>query len=406
MNILLVHEIFVTPNEGGGGTRHYEFAKFLVKHGHNVTVIASNVDYLSGKKRRERREIKDGINIIYVNTIQSVHKSFLLRGFVFLLFAISSFFKTLEIKNIDIIIGTSPPLFQAFTSLLAAKIKKKIYVYEVRDLWLDFAKELGVIKNNIILQILRWMEKILYKKSDLIIINSPGFKPYILHYVPETKIVLIPNGVNTEDFDVLPKKKGIDLKNKIGLNNKFVVMYAGNLGVANDIDNIITTANYLKKYKDIVFVLIGGGIKKEKIKAKIKNMNLENTIVLDPVVKSQMSKFLSVADVCLATIKNIPLLQIVYPNKVFDYMAAGKPTIVTIGGPIKDIIEKSPGGVYVPPGDPIKLGNAIIMYYNNREIARKHGENARIYVKTHFERKIIAEKLEMTLLNLLKKKDR
>ena len=401
MHILLIHEIFVTPDEGGG-TRHYELAKYLIQMGHKVTVIASDVDYLSGNKKTKKREIKEGIEIIYVLTLSSVHKSFLGRGLAFLSFSFSSFFEALKVRGFDVVIGTSPPLFQAITSLVIAKLKRKKFVYEVRDLWVDFARELGVVRNKFILNLLKKFENLLYKKADLIIVNSPGFLPFILSSISKDKVILIPNGVNTEDFDEAIEKDR-ELEYKLGISGKFVIMYAGNLGVANDIDTILNAARLLKDIIDIVFVLIGGGIRKDEIKKRIKTEEMENVIVLDPVSKKEIPKVISLADVCLATIKNTPLLQVVYPNKVFDYMASGKPTILTIGGVIRNVIEESNGGIYVPPGNPEKSKGAILNYYSNRKLVVLHGRNAKRYVKKHFERAVIAKQFETALLQLLDK---
>ena len=401
MHLLLIHEIFVTPDEGGG-TRHYELAKFLVQRGHKFTVIASNVDYLSGNKKKKKREIKEGIEIIYASTLSSMHKSFLARGLAFLSFSFSSFFEALTIHGFDVVIGTSPPLFQAITSLVIAKLRRKKFVYEVRDLWVDFARELGVVRNKFILSLLKKLESLLYKKADLIIVNSPGFLPFILSSISKDKVILIPNGVNTEDFDDAIEKDR-QLEYKLGISGKFVIMYAGNLGVANDIDTILNAARLLKDFRDIVFVLIGGGIRKDEIKKRIKTEEMENVIVLDPVSKREISKVISLADVCLATIKNTPLLQIVYPNKVFDYMASGKPTILTISGVIRNVIEESNGGIYVLPGSPEKLKDAILNYYSNRKLVVLHGRNAKSYVKKHFERAVIAKQFETALLQLLDK---
>jgi glycosyltransferase involved in cell wall biosynthesis len=401
MHILLIHEIFVTPDEGGG-TRHYELAKYLVQMGHKVTVIASNVDYLSGNKKMKKREVKEGIEIIYASTLPSVHKSFLGRGLAFLSFSFSSFFEALKVRGFDVVIGTSPPLFQAITSLVIAKLKRKKFVYEVRDLWVDFARELSIVRNKFILNLLKKFENLLYKKADLIIVNSPGFLPFILSSISKDKVILIPNGVNTEDFDDAIEKDR-ELEYKLGISGKFVIMYAGNLGVANDIDTILNAARLLKDIIDIVFVLIGGGIRKDEIKKRIKTEEMENVIVLDPISKKEIPKVISLADVCLATIKNTPLLQVVYPNKVFDYMASGKPTILTISGVIRNVIVESNGGIYVPPGNPEKLKDAILNYYSNKELVVLHGRNARSYVKGHFERAVIAKQLETALLQLLDK---
>lgn len=401
MHVLLIHEIFVTPDEGGG-TRHYELAKYLVKKGYKFTVIASDIDYLSGKRKKKRREKREGIEIIYSKTLFSVHKNFIYRALAFFSFSISAFINGLRVENIDIVIGTSPPLFQALAALLIAKIKRKIFIYEVRDLWLDFAVELNIIKNKYIINLLRKLENILYRKADKIVINSPGFIPTLSTRISIDKIALIPNGVISKDFEV-DEKESLKFRRELGLEDKFVVMYTGNVGVANDIYSIVNSAEKLRNYKDIVFVIIGEGIKKQEIINYVKEKNLSNVIFLEPYPKKDIPKVLSSADVCLATLKNTPLLNMVYPNKVFDYMASGKPTILAIDGVIKEVIDKANGGTYVSPGDSSGIVEAVLKYYKNRELCKIHGQNAKNYVKSFFEREKIAEDLERLLFELYEK---
>jgi glycosyltransferase involved in cell wall biosynthesis len=401
MHILLIHEIFVTPDEGGG-TRHYELAKYLVEMGNKVTVIASDVDYLSGKKRYKRREIREGIEIIYSSTLFSVHKNFIYRALSFLSFSITSFFDALRIKNVDIVWGTSPPLFQAITAMIVAFLKQRPFIYEVRDLWIDFAKELNIVNNSLILNILKIFEGLLYKRAKKVIVNSPGFIPFIESKIKKDKIILIPNGVISKDFEV-EDKKVIDFRKNLGLNDKFIVMYTGNIGVANDIECIIKSADLLRNYKDIIFLLIGGGIKKSEYVRYVKENNIDNIIFLDSFPKKEMPVVISSADVCIATLKDIPLFRTVYPNKVFDYMASGKPTILSIDGVIREVIEKAEGGIFVPPSDSKKLAEAVLFYYNNRDKIIIHGKNARNYVKKYFEREKIAKALEIYLKEIIDK---
>ena len=399
MHILLIHEIFVTPDEGGG-TRHYELARYLARMGHKITVIASDVDYLSGKKKLKRKEVKDEIDIIYSRTLSSVHRNFIWRAIAFLSFSISSFFEAIRVKDVDIIWGTSPPIFQALTAMAVSILKRKPFVFELRDLWIDFAKDLNIVNNSLIIYISKRIETILYKKAEKIILNSPGFIPFIEKKVGNGKICLIPNGVTTKEFLIegeLTKK----FRTSLGLENKFVVMYVGNIGIANDIESIIESAEILRNYNEICFLVIGGGIKKQEFIEYTKDKSLDNIIFLDPIPKKDIPVVISSADVCLATLKNTPLFKTVYPNKVFDYMASGKPTVLAIDGVIREIIENAKGGIFVSPGNSKELAEAILVYYKNRELAVMHGKNARYFVKKYFEREKIAKKLEMCLRNLL-----
>ena len=140
---------------------------------------------------------------------------------------------------------------------------------------------------------------------------------------------------------------------------------------------------------------------KSEIKKRIHIEGIENVILLDQVSKRDILKVISLADVCLATIKNTSLLQIVYPSKVFNCMATGKPTILIIGGVIKEVIEESNGGVYVLPKSSEKLKEAILYYYSNKELAVLHGRNSKNYVKEHFERKVVVNSLRLLCCNYL-----
>jgi glycosyltransferase involved in cell wall biosynthesis len=400
MRILLIHQVFVTPEEGGG-TRHYELAKYLIKKGHRVSVIASDIDYLTGKKKEKDKETKDGIEIIYASTYQTLHKNFFYRALSFLSFSLSSFIKAFKVKNVDIIWGTSPPLFQALTSFLVSKIKKIPFVFEVRDLWVDFAEELGVVKNRFAIKCMKFLEKILYRSCCRVIVNSPGFIPFIEKHTSRDKIVLVPNGVITSEFNVGVVQNSF--RAHYSLNSKFISIYLGNIGVANDIETILRAAEQLREYKDIVFVIMGGGIKKEVFKNYIFQNKLSNVLLLDSQPKSKIPEILSDIDVCIATLKNIQLFKTTYPNKVFDYMAAGKPTILAIDGVIREVIELSSGGIYVCPGNSQEIVRAIFKYYKNPELKEEHGLNARDYVKKHFEREKITDELEKILLEILER---
>ncbi len=400
MKILLIHQIFVTPSEGGG-TRHYELLRYLAKKGHDIKVVASRVDYLSGRPRKHTRERREGLFIRYSYTFNALHRSIFGRAISFLSFTFSSFMDALKFGKIDIVWGTSPPLFQALTALLVARLRGARFVFEVRDLWIDFAEELGVMKNKLALKLARLLERFIYAHADRVMVNSPGFIPFVARHVKRSKIDVVPNGVVVSDF-LVDEEAGSEFRKRLGLNNYFIVTYAGNIGVANDIDTIIEAARLLRDFSDIKFLLVGGGLKKEEYRQKVKEMGLGNVLILDPVPKSEIPMLLAASDVCLATLRNIPLFRTTYPNKVFDYMAAGRPTVLAIDGVIREVVERAEGGIFVPPGNPEKLKDAVLRYYRDPELRKKHGENARKFVMEHFDRPRIAEDLHGLLVRLVR----
>ena len=400
MRILLIHQIFVTPDEGGG-TRHYEMCKYLVELGHEVIVIASEIDYLSGAKRKNKEELRDGIQIYYVKASKEVHKSILHRAVNFFSFSYHAYKFGKSLQNIEIIWGTTPPLFQSLSAVLLAKKKHVQLILEVRDLWLDFARQLGIVTNPFVYYFFKFIEKKIYRKADHLIVNSPGFVNHISKIVPDKNINVFPNGVDISDFQEVSKSKRDEFKKKYSLENKFIVMYTGNIGIANDIENILKAALKIKiEYPDITIVFVGGGLNSEKNKQKAIDEGLSNVLFIKSQPKKEMPNILNTADVCLATLKNIPLFNTNYPNKVFDYMAAGKPTVLAIDGAMREVIEKAQGGIFVSPGDSRKLSEAILYYYNNRNEMINHGKQARKYVIENFDRKIITGKFANYLESL------
>ena len=183
MHILLIHQAFAALDEPGG-TRHHELARYLAGRGHKVTIIASPVSYLTGiplspllRGKGDRGE--GGVRVIRVHTYQALHKSFVHRIFSFFSFMASSFFAGLGVKNVDLVWGTSPPIFQGGTAWLLARLKRVPFLFEVRDLWPTFAIAVGVLKNPLLIKMSLWLERFLYRHADQVVVNSPGYVAHV-----------------------------------------------------------------------------------------------------------------------------------------------------------------------------------------------------------------------------------
>jgi glycosyltransferase involved in cell wall biosynthesis len=389
MHILLIHQAFVTPNEPGG-TRHYEFLRHMVKKGHRATVVTSNLSYLTGKSagssgRLFKEENQDGIRIIRVYTIPTLHRSFVWRVFSFIGFMLLSAIAAFRVRRVDLVMGTSPPIFQAVSALLTSLSHRAPFLLEIRDLWPEFAIDMGVLKNSILIILSRWLEKALYRFSDMILVNSPAYRQYLLDYgVLPKKVSFIPNGVDTDLFD--PSQNGENFRKKFQLDGKFVVTYSGALGLANDLETLLKAAKYLNDRNDIRFFLIGDGKERSRLEKIACEMSLKNVTFTGTRPKEEIPEILCASDACLAILKNITMFKTTYPNKVFDYMAAGRPTIFAIDGVIRRVLEDSNGGIFVPPGDPKSLAEAVEHMADHKQEAESMGKSARAYVSKNFNR--------------------
>lgn len=404
MHILLIHQAFATLDEPGG-TRHYELAMHLAHAGYQISIIASPVSYLTGKKENHPKfesKAEGFIRIYRVYTYHALHKNFVHRFLSFFSFMVSSFFMSLTIKNVDIIWGTSPPIFQAFSAWLISFLKRKPFLLEVRDLWPAFAIEVGVLKNHILICLSLWLEKFLYHQADQIVINSPGYRDHIQKKGGKN-IHLIPNG---SDLSLFPLKVNHDVRAHYGWNNSYIVLYAGAHGVSNDIGVILQAAEHLKNDPEIILVLVGDGKEKPALKQSAQAMQLNNLTFMDPVPKNEMSEILSAADACIAILKPIDLYKTTYPNKVFDYMAAAKPVILAIDGVIRKVVESANCGIFCQPGDPVEMANAIRFLKSNPEKSQQMGNNGRNYLKKHFNRVEIADQLLDVLEKMVNQDER
>jgi len=228
MHVLLIHQAFTSGSEAGG-TRHYELSRHLNKRGHRVTVMASTVSYLTGAEipsaRRSGRvpEYLDGIEVRRTWTYASLHRSFFTRVLSFLSFMVSSLIGALRVKKVDVVWGTTPPIFQALTAYLVSRLKRVPFALEIRDLWPDFAIEVGVLRNRYLIWASRRLERFLYRHADRLVVNSPGFVSHLTgHGVAKEKIEIVANGVEADMFN--PDDRGEQIRSELGIKGKFIAL--------------------------------------------------------------------------------------------------------------------------------------------------------------------------------------
>jgi glycosyltransferase involved in cell wall biosynthesis len=401
MHVLLVHQVFVRPDDPGG-TRHYELAAWLAEHGHRVTILASSQSYQTGRRLTSiRREVlTPGVEVRRCWVAGSFTRSFVSRTVGFLSFILSSFFEGLRVRHVDVVWGTSPPLLQVASAWALARAKRVPLVFEVRDLWPAFAIQVGVLRNPILIGLSQWLERFLYRRADRIVINSPGFLDHIQHAgARREKIVLIPNGVDTRMFD--PASEGREWRAEHGLHREFVAMYAGAHGLSNDLDVLLSAAEQLKVKPGVIVCLVGDGKEKPRLMAEANSRGLTNVRFIDAQPKSLMPAAMAAADCGIAILKPLPLYATTYPNKVFDYMAAGRPVVLAIDGVIRSVLEDAQAGIFVPPGDAGRLAEAIGWLVDHAAEARKMGRRGRACVEAGFDRRIAARSLEQLLAEVV-----
>lgn len=400
LHILLIHQVFVRP-EDPGGTRHFEFARHLTQHGHRVTVLSGARSYLTGQRllSPRRQELAPGLQVVRCWVLGGRDRGAAWRTVGFLSFTLSAVWEGLRVGRVDLVWGTSPPLFQGWSAWAVARLKRVPWLLEVRDLWPEFAVAIGALRSRTLIALSRWLEHFLYRRAPRIVVNSPGFVPYVEQGGADpAKVVTVPNGVDTARFAAVSESFG--LRHAHGLDGKFMALYAGAHGMANDLWQILQAADALKQDPGIAFVLLGDGAEKRQLMDYAQARQLRNVLFLPPVSKQGIPAILAEADCGIATLKPLEMFTTTYPNKVFDYMAAGKPVVLAIDGVIRQLVEHAQAGIFVPPGDGPALAQAIKRLQSDPATAARMGRQGRQYVAAHYDHKLLAVQMQREIESL------
>jgi glycosyltransferase involved in cell wall biosynthesis len=333
LKILYLYQYFIT-NEQPGGTRAFEFTRFLTENNHKVDVITG--------KNIKLNELNEKLNIHTTNTEYTNNMSSLRRIYAFFHYIIKATFKALSIKEIDLIFATSTPLTIGLPAVILSKLKRKKLIFEVRDVWPDVPIELGYIKNKLIIKILKLFEMWIYKNSSHIIVLSSGMYENLRKKgVSPEKMTIIENISNLYLFDQIKDKNKPE-----NLKNKFICIHPGTMGPVNGLDFILDTANILKHIdNEIVFLLIGKGKKKESLQNRVKKEEITNVIFQEIMPKKDVVKLIKSSDIGIMCVDNsYKILEDNSANKFFDFLAAGLPVLINYEGWQKEAIETNECG--------------------------------------------------------------
>jgi glycosyltransferase involved in cell wall biosynthesis len=388
MKILYIHQYFKTPNEPGG-TRSFWFSQYLIKEGFRVTMLTSR----NKQKKLVERHTIEGIDVIYIKNSYDNSFGFIKRIWSFIRFMFISTFLAFKEKDIDLVFATSTPLTVGFPALLLKWFKGKNYIFEVRDLWPEVPIQMGIIKNSIIIHLLKYFEKKIYQNSVHIIALSPGMLEGVLKAgIKSSKLTMIPNMSKIEQFYLRPKNKY--LMNKYDLSeDNFYIIHFGAMGLANGLDYILDAAKIIQnmKFYNIVFLFAGKGGQEDHLKSRVIKEKINNVKFLGAFNMRDMAEIVNIADCSIITFANIPILTTNSPNKLFDSLSAQKPVIVNSPGWTKKMVEEYNCGAYVNPENPKELSDLLIDWYSNREKLISMGINSRKLAEKVFDKSILAK---------------
>lgn len=403
MNVLYFHQHFSTPR-GATGTRSYEFARHLVEAGHGVTVVCGSTRKadtgLRGAFRRGRRDGSvDGIRVIELDVVYSNHDGFIARTRAFLRFALGGLAIALR-EKCDLVFATSTPLTAGIPGIAARWLRGKPFVFEVRDLWPQLPREMGVVTNPIVLTAMDWLEWLSYHSAQRLIGLSPGIVEGIVRRgIPEDRVATIPNGSDLELFDPARYDRASVSIPGVG-DDDLVAAFTGAHGVANGLDAVVDAAAVLKERSrdDIKFVFIGDGNRKRALVERARNAGLDNCIFLDPVPKEELARILTRVDVGLMVLADVPAFyRGTSPNKFFDYLSSGTPVLNNYPGWLADLIRAHECGAVVEPRRPEAFADALERLARSTDRRLEMGVSARDLAVRMFDRRTLADRFRKVL---------
>ncbi len=395
MRVLYFHQHFSTP-KGSSGTRSYEMARRLVAKGHQVTMVCGSYGGgetgLSGPFSKGRRQGQvDGIDIIEFDLAYSNNDGLLKRSAVFLRFALKSIGLALR-EPYDVVFATTTPLTAGIPGIAARWLRGKPFVFEVRDLWPELPKAMGVIRNPLVLAGLSVLEWLSYRSAHRCIGLSPGIVDGIARRgVARERICAVPNGCDLGLF----ADKSAPWRPAGVADSDLMAVFAGTHGVANGLDAVLAGAAELKKRgrSDIKLVLIGQGKLKPQLQQQAASMALENVIFHEPVSKLKLSGLMAATDLGLQILANVPAFYYgTSPNKFFDYIAAGLPVLNNYPGWLAELIDTHQCGYAVPPENPKAFADALEHAADHRQGLKEKGANGRLLAERQFNRDELAER--------------
>lgn len=383
----------------------YENARGLVRRGHEVTILTAFPNRPSGVILEQYRgkffltERKNGLRFVRTYIYAAPTKRIFRRLLGEISFVLSCLLGSFAIDNCDAVVSISPPFPTALSSFILSRMKRAPFIFWLNDLHPETAIQLGVLKNRLLIKMLTSLELFLYKKAKKVVVATKGIGENIIgRGVPRAKVEFIPTGVDTALFD--PTESRDSIRNELGLEDKFLVLYAGTIGFLQDIATIIETARILRNNDRIIFLLVGDGPQRERMVQLSKSYSLENVLFVDTQPRSRLPSYIAAADVVLASLKKWKLFEGALPTKLFEAMAMGVPVVCAISGEAKEMIRKSDAGICVEPENPEEMSEAILELFNDPSARRRKGERARKYVANHYSRSKTICQIEQMLTGL------
>jgi glycosyltransferase involved in cell wall biosynthesis len=372
-----MHILFLTdnfpPEVNAPASRTYEHAREWVKAGCDVTVLTCAPNFPKGelfkgyKNKLIQSEMMDGIRVVRVWSYITANEGFYKRTLDYVSFAAASTIAAISMKRPDVIVGTSPQFFTACAAFSVGVLKRRPWVFELRDIWPESIKAVGALKDGPVFRLLNGIEMFLYGRAKRIVAVTHAFKDALAaRGIDAGKIHVVTNGADLSRF--APRPKPTDLAARLGLENTFVAGYVGTHGLAHGLDTLLDAAQILRTKPEaagIRILMLGHGARKAALVERAKSMGLPNVLFLDSVPKDEVADYWALLDASIIHLKKDPLFETVIPSKLFECMAMGLPVLHGVEGESAEIVRTEGVGESFEPDNAAALAEALVRLSQN-----------------------------------------
>jgi colanic acid biosynthesis glycosyl transferase WcaI len=416
VNILYVSQYF-PPEMGAPAGRAAELSRLWVEDGHEVTVLTGFPNHPTGivppeYRRKFRRLVTHdtyhGVNVVRSWLLPFPNRKAYERMLNYSSFCISSATTGIFLDKPDLVIATSPQLLVGLSGWWLARYNGVPFVFEVRDLWPESLVAVGVGSHKSPLhRSLARIAGFLYRNCDRLVVVTPAFKEYLIQHwrVPDEKIFVVQNGVETSLFSRLAPN--VAIRRELDAEQKFVASYIGTMGKAHGLETLLEAASHLRdSAPNILFLLVGEGAEKARIKSLARARGLTNVRFVDQQPREEIPGYITASDVCLVLLKRAELFKTVLPTKMLEFMSCARPVILGVDGHARKVMEQANAGIFIPPEDPAALAEAVIRLAASPALRESLGRNGRQHILRYFSRQDTAKVYLDLLQDLLERGER
>ena len=382
-----MHILFLTdnfpPEVNAPASRTHEHCRLWVAAGHQVTVITCAPNFPKGRvfdgyrNAWWQQETMDGIRVVRVWSYITANEGFTRRVLDYLSFMVSATLASPAVRGVDIVVGTSPQFFTACAAFAVGTLKRRPWVFELRDLWPESIKAVGAMEES---SALRWLERLelcLYRNATRIVTVTQSFKRALISRgIDSAKIDVVTNGVDITRFS--PRPKDVELTRQLGLQGKFVAGYIGTHGMAHALETLLEAAVRLRNHAvggDIRLLLLGDGARKAELKAQAARLGLDNVVFVDSVSKDEVARYWSLLDVAVIHLRRTELFTAVIPSKLFECMGMGIPVLHGVAGESADIVRQEGVGEVFEPENVDQLVESLLRLKADPALLQQYREH-------------------------------